>query len=338
MTTEPAAPSPDTGRPFESLTPDLILDSVEAAGLSCDGRLMALNSFENRVYQVGIEGGSPVVAKFYRPGRWSEAAIAEEHAFATALAAREIPVVAPLPLASGGTLGGHSGYRFALYPKRPGRAPELDDLDTLEWLGRFIARIHALGEVEPFRERPTVDPASYGDAPLRFLLEGSLVPASLREAYRAAAGHALDRVRTRWSEAGEVRAIRLHADCHAGNILWTADGPHFVDFDDCRTGPAIQDLWMLLSGDRATMTVQLDAVAEGYGMFRALDRAELRLIEPLRTLRMIHYSAWLGQRWTDPAFPAAFPWFGSERYWQDQILGLKEQIAAMDEPPLELGP
>jgi Ser/Thr protein kinase RdoA (MazF antagonist) len=212
----------------------------------------------------------------------------------------------------------------------------LEDEDTLEWLGRFIARIHVLGERKPFAHRPKVDVESYVDASLDFLLGKELIPHALRAAYEAAAHHARERARNRFAEARNVRQIRLHADCHAGNILWTAEGPHFVDFDDCRMGPAIQDLWMLLSGDRAAMNRQLGAVVDGYRMFRDLDAVELLLIEPLRTLRMIHYSAWIGERWSDPAFPAAFPWFGSERYWQDQILALKEQIAAMDEPPLQL--
>jgi Ser/Thr protein kinase RdoA (MazF antagonist) len=321
--------------PFATLTPDRIIDCVESMGQRCDGRLGALNSFENRVYQVGVEEGSPVIVKFYRPGRWSDAAIGEEHAYCVELAAAEVPVVAPLALPDGRTLAQAEGFRFALYPKCAGRAPELDDDDTLEWLGRFIARIHAVGERKPFAHRPAIDARSYGESPLAALLAGGFLPDSLRPAYEAAARHALERVRQRMAEARNVKRLRLHADCHAGNILWS-DGPHFVDFDDCRTGPAIQDLWMLLSGDRAAMTRQLLAVIEGYRMFADFDRTELLLIEPLRTLRLIHYAGWLAERWSDPAFPAAFPWFGTERYWQDQILALKEQIAAMDEPPLEL--
>lgn len=330
------ASPPSALRPFRELTPDRIFDAIEHAGLRCDGRLQALNSFENRVYQIGIVGAAPVVAKFYRPGRWSDAAIAEEHAFCAELAAREIPVVAPLPLADGGTLAALHGFRFALYPRRAGRAPELDQPDTLEWLGRFIARIHAVGALAAFRHRPAVDIASYGEAPLEYLLKHGHIPRPLAQAYASTAGHALDRVRARFADAGPVTQLRLHADCHGGNVLWTPDGPHFVDFDDCRTGPAVQDLWMLLSGDRAEMTVQLNAVLRGYRMFRPFVPSESWLIEPLRTLRLVHYSAWLAQRWEDPAFPAAFPWFGTERYWQDQILALKEQIAAMDEPPLSV--
>lgn len=320
--------------PFQHLTPDRILDAVERAGWRCDGRLSALNSFENRVYQIGIEDDAPVVAKFYRPGRWSNEAILEEHRFAAELAAEEIPVVAPLADAQGRTLFEVEGFRLAVFAKKPGRAPELDDENTLEWLGRFIARMHAVGARTAFEHRPRVDVAAYGDKPLAFLLRAKLIPDSLRPAYDAAASHALDRVRQCYAEAGAVRTLRLHADCHSGNILWTPEGPHFVDLDDCRSGPAIQDLWMLLSGERAAMTRQLGAILDGYSVFREIDPAEFRLIEPLRTLRLIHYAAWLAERWRDPAFPAAFPWFGTERYWQDQILALKEQMAAMDEPPL----
>jgi Ser/Thr protein kinase RdoA (MazF antagonist) len=323
-------------RPFQDLTPDRIMDAVESTGLTCDGRLTALNSFENRVYQIGIVDTAPVVAKFYRPRRWSDAAIGEEHAFCAELAAAEIPVVAPLDLGRGRTLAAAHGFRFALYPQRPGRAPELDDDATIEWLGRFIARIHAVGARARFKRRPRLGVESYGDAALAVLLKGDFIPDELRDAYVGAANHALRRVRSRYADAGDIQEIRLHADCHAGNILWTGDGPHFVDLDDCRTGPVIQDLWMLLSGDRAAMTRQLGCVVEGYRMFRDFDARELWLIEPLRTLRMIQHSAWLAERWHDPAFPIAFPWFGSERYWQDQILALKEQLAAMDEPPLEL--
>jgi Ser/Thr protein kinase RdoA (MazF antagonist) len=323
-------------RPFQDLTPDRIMDAVESTGLVCDGRLAALNSFENRVYQVGIADAAPLVAKFYRPRRWSDAAIAEEHAYCAELAAAEVPVVAPLATGRGRTLETAHGFRFALYPRRPGRAPELDDDETIGWLGRFIARIHVVGARRAFARRPRIDVESYGDASLALLLKHALLPEPLRDAYASVARHALERVRARYADAGAVQEIRLHADCHAGNILWTGEGPHFVDLDDCRMGPAIQDLWMLLSGDRATMTRQLNAVIEGYRMFRDFDARELWLIEPLRTLRMIQHSAWLAERWNDPAFPAAFPWFGSERYWQDQILALKEQLAAMDEPPLVL--
>ena len=325
----------DTAHPYQSLTPDTVLDAVESVGYRCDGRLLALNSYENRVYQVGLEEGAPLVAKFYRPRRWSDEAIAEEHDFTRQLQELEIPVVAPLAV-DGGTLFHFDGFRFALYPKRPGRAPELDDPDTLRWMGRFIGRIHALGAVEPFRHRPALTVESFGDESLAFLLENGFIPPDLEPAYRSVAEDVLRRVRAAYGRAGKVKLIRLHGDCHPGNVLWSEAGPHFVDFDDCRMGPALQDMWMLLSGDRASMTGQLLDFLEGYEEFCDFDPAELHLLEALRTLRLLHYSAWLARRWDDPAFPAHFPWFNTQRYWQDQVLALREQAALLDEPPLRV--
>ena len=322
--------------PYQNLTPDLILDAVETCGWRCDGRQFALNSYENRVYQLGVEDGTALIAKFYRPQRWSNEAILEEHGFAIELAAREIPVVAPLATADGATLHEHRGFRFALFPKRPGRAPELENPDTLRWLGRFLGRTHAVGALRPFRHRPTLDIASFGEEPARFVIEHDFVPVDLETAYQTITHDALQRVAQCYQRAGAARNIRLHGDCHAGNILWTGGGPHFVDLDDCRSGPAMQDLWMLLSGDRAAMSLQLGHVVAGYREFHDFNRGELALIEALRTLRMIHYAGWLARRWHDPAFPASFPWFNTQRYWQDQVLALREQCAAMDEPPLEL--
>jgi len=323
----PAAP------PYSGLTPDTVLDALASVGFSGDGRLLALNSYENRVYQVWLEDGSSVVAKFYRPGRWSDAQILEEHAFTLELVEREIPVVAPLSLA-GKTLHEFGGFRFAVYPRRGGRTPELEDRDTLEWMGRFIGRIHAVGATRSFAVRPVLDVESFGREPRGWLLAHDFIPADLLDAWKSAADMALAGVASCYERAGDVRALRLHGDCHAGNVLWTDDGPHFVDFDDCRSGPAIQDLWMLLSGDRASMTGQLADVLAGYEDFHEFDPRELHLLEALRTLRLIHYSAWLARRWDDPAFPAAFPWFNTQRYWQDRILELKEQIALMEEEPL----
>ena len=323
----------ETTAPYATLTPDLILNAIDSTGLRTDGRLLALNSYENRVYQVGIEDEKPLVVKFYRPARWTDEQILEEHAFTVELAAREIPAV-PALVTGNSTLHAFEGFRFALYPRRGGRAPELDDPDTLEWLGRFIGRIHAVGAIKPFVHRPAFDIESFGEAPREFLLDGEWIPAELHDAYSSVIDQALDGVHDCFDRAGSVVQLRLHGDCHPGNVLWTDDGPHFVDFDDARTGPAMQDLWMLLSGDRAAMTRQLSDVLAGYEDFAELDRRELGLIEALRTLRMIHYSAWLARRWPDPAFPAAFPWFHTTKYWQDQILELREQIAAMQEPPL----
>jgi Ser/Thr protein kinase RdoA (MazF antagonist) len=325
--------------PYARLTPDAILNALEARGLRCDGRLLALNSYENRVYQVGIEDAAPVVAKFYRPERWSDAQILEEHAFAIELSESEIPVVAPLAF-DGATLLEGEGFRFALFPKRGGRSPELDDPEVLEWLGRFIGRIHAVGRARAFVQRPALDIESFGTEPREFLLASGFIPADLTEAWRQASALALEAVTCAFERAGEVATLRVHGDCHASNVLWTpasgnqVGGPHFVDLDDSRMAPAVQDLWMLISGDRADMGRQLGRLLKGYEDFSEFDDRELNLVEALRTLRLIHYSAWLARRWDDPAFPLAFPWFNTPRYWQDRILELREQVAALQEPPL----
>jgi Ser/Thr protein kinase RdoA (MazF antagonist) len=343
--THAAPPGSAAGQPYAALTPDRVLDAVEAIGLRGDGRLLALNSFENRVYQIALEGGGSVVAKFYRPARWSDAQIGEEHLLVRELALAEIPVAVPLArsevdLTAEGdeTLHAHGGFRFAVYRRRGGRAPELEQRSTLEWIGRFLARIHAVGAARPFTERPPLDIATFGEEPSEFLLAGDFLPADLVQPYRSVVEMALTGVRSAFARAGEVTMLRLHGDCHAGNILWTDDGPHFVDFDDARTGPAVQDLWMLLAGERAEMERQLGALLTGYERFRDFDRRELHLVEALRTLRLIHYAAWIARRWSDPAFPAAFPFFNTQRYWQDRVLELREQVALMQEPPLEAIP
>ncbi len=318
---------------FSQLTPDSVLDAIESLGLRCDGRLLQLNSFENRVYQVALEDGSQRVAKFYRPGRWSDAAILEEHAFTLELAEQEIPSVPPLSF-DGRTLHRHGEHRFALFEQRGGRAPDLDRDETLEWLGRFIGRIHAVGARRRYAVRPALDLHSFGTEPRALLLAGGWIPDDLRTPWTSVVDQALDAVRHAYARAGDVRTLRLHGDCHPGNILWTDAGPHFVDFDDSRSGPAVQDLWMLLSGEAAEMRAQFAALRRGYTLFREFDERELHLVEALRTLRLIHYSAWIASRWHDPAFPAAFPWFGSTRYWQDRILELREQVALMQEPRL----
>jgi Ser/Thr protein kinase RdoA (MazF antagonist) len=327
---------PTAGAPFSTLTPDTLLDALESVGLCPDGRLIALNSYENRVYQVFMEQGAPLVAKFYRAGRWSDAAIGEEHAFVRELAEREIPVVAPLAI-GGRTLHKHADLRFAVFPRQSGRAPEFDSAQILEWMGRFIGRIHAVGALKPFAERPALDIRSFGEEPRDFLLAGGFLPVELAEVYFGVVDQALDGVRRCFDRAGAYDTLRLHGDCHVGNVLWTEDaerGPHFVDFDDARMGPAVQDLWMLLSGERADQVRQLADVLAGYEDFFEFDARQLHLVEALRTLRLIHYAGWLARRWDDPAFPVAFPWFNTQRYWQDRILELREQIALMDEPPL----
>jgi Ser/Thr protein kinase RdoA (MazF antagonist) len=325
--------------PYAALTPDVVLDACAALGLRPDGRLLSLNSYENRVYQVWMEEGPPVVAKFYRPGRWSDAQIAEEHAFALELAEHEIPVVAPMTFEIKGvrsTLNSCSDplFRVAIYPRRGGRTPELEDPKTLEWIGRFIGRIHARGATKKFEFRESLTVASFGTEPREWLLANHFIPMDLLDAWTAVTEQAIFLIKACYQRAGNVNAIRLHGDCHAGNILWTDEGPHFVDLDDSRMGPAMQDLWMLLSAERAAMTRELSDILAGYEQFMEFDRRELALLEALRTLRLIHYSAWIARRWDDPAFPAAFPWFNTQRYWQDRILELREQIALMDELPL----
>ncbi len=319
--------------PFDTLTPDCLLTALESIGLLPDGRLLALNSYENRVYQVGMDEGPPLVVKFYRPNRWSEAAIREEQEFSFEISEREIPVVSPLRI-NGNSLHRFESFWFAVFPRRGGRAPELSDPAILQWLGRFIARIHAVGAIRPFRVRPAIDIQTFGIEPRDYVLSTNFIAEEIKQTYASVAEQALAGVRRCYERAGEIRVLRLHGDCHPGNILWTDEGPHFVDLDDARMGPAVQDLWMLLSGEREERSRQLGDVMAGYEDFCEFDTRELHLIEALRTLRLIHYSAWIARRWDDPAFPAAFPWFNTPRYWQDRILELREQIALMDEPPL----
>ena len=329
--------------PYDTLTPDAVLDALATLGAHGDGRLLALSSYENRVYQVALEdplqGHAQVVAKFYRPGRWSDAAIAEEHAFAAELAAGEVPAVPPLAV-DGRTLHHHGGFAFSVSPQRGGRTPELDDGEVLEWIGRFLARLHTVGAARPFSERPTLDASTFGTEQRDWLLASGRIPLDVEALWRqrcdealAAAASALGGER---GYAPRWQLLRTHGDCHPGNILWTPDqGPHFVDLDDARMAPAVQDLWMLLSGERVQRQRQLGALLDGYDQVRDFDRAELALIEPLRTLRLVQYSAWIARRWDDPAFPAAFPWFGSSDYWKEQVQMLEEQLEQMAEPPLE---
>ena len=335
--------------PYEDLTPDVVLDAMASVGLNGDGRLTALSSYENRVYQAGLEAPAgeaaalAVVLKFYRPGRWSDAQILEEHGFAAELLAAEVPMVAPLLLAGGegavSSLHHHGGFAFSASPRRGGRRPELESLEVLEWIGRFLARIHQVGARQSFAHRPALNLQTFGYDSQRLLLEGQYLPLDVASRWQKACTEALQVASGIWQEAGDIQGLRLHGDCHPGNILWTPEGspgagPHFVDLDDARMGPAIQDLWMLLSGERAQQLQQLGALLDGYEQLRELDRRELRLIEVLRTLRLIHYSAWLAQRWSDPIFPINFPWFGSRDYWQGQVDMLIEQTEAMQAPAL----
>lgn len=320
--------------PYAGLTPDCMLDALESVGYLCDGRFLALNSYENRVYQIYLEDGPAVVAKFYRPNRWTDEQILEEHEFVRELVEAEVPVVAPLD--SGGiSLHRFGEFRFAVYPRQGGRAPELDYQDTLERIGRFIGRIHAVGRTRSFRVRPALDIHAFGEEPRDFLLAENFIPPDLASAWSGVVDQALAGVRRCYERAGRIDSIRLHGDCYPSNVLWTDQGPHFVDFDDCRMGPAVQDLWMMLSGDGPAMAKQFGDLLLGYEDFCQFDPREIHLVEALRTLRLIHYCAWLARRWNDPAFPMAFPWFNTQRYWQDRVLELREQIALMDDPPLQ---
>ena len=326
----------DAEHPYDALTPDMMLDAVESLGFHCDGTFLALNSYENRVYQVGIEDSVPVIAKFYRPGRWSEQAIQEEHDFTLSLAEHELPVVTPI-LRDNRSLHQYADFLFAVFPRQGGYWPELNNSDDRMQFGRLMARIHAIGASQSFQHRPTLTIENFGRESRNWLLEQNFIPPELINAYSSLTDDLLKQIERSFQLAGKIAHIRLHGDCHAGNILWTSDGPHFVDLDDCRMGPAIQDLWMLLSGEREDRMIQLEDYLEGYTEFHDFNAAELSLIEPLRTLRLIHYAAWLGRRWHDPAFPRNFPWFNEQRYWEDHILTLREQAAAMDELPLQWG-
>jgi Ser/Thr protein kinase RdoA (MazF antagonist) len=338
----PGAGEAGVAPPFARLTPDLILNAVDSLGLATSGQLLALNSYENRVFQVGLDDpdGSravPVVVKFYRPQRWVDEAILEEHAFVTELAQAEVPAVPPRAI-GGRTLHLYEGFRFAVFDRRGGRAPELSDRAVLERIGRFVGRLHAVGARSDYRHRPVLDVESFGVEPSTYLLGAGWIPPELADVYRGVVRDAIAQTRHCFERAGRVKRLRVHGDCHEGNLLWTDSGaqpgPHFVDFDDSRTGPAVQDLWMLLSGSRQEMQRQLSDLLAGYEDFAEFNPHELELVEALRTLRLIHYSAWIARRWLDPAFPAAFPWFDSPRYWEARILELREQIAAMQEPAL----
>ena len=318
--------------PYDRLTPDVILTAVESYGFECTGSILGLASYENRVYQIGIEEGF-VVTKFYRPGRWSTDAILEEHDFALELAAQEIPVVAPL-VHDGASLHEHEGYRFAVYERRGGRWPELGTSEDREWLGRFLGRIHAVGATRRFVERPTLSYEELGTRSVETVLAGDWLPPHLVESYERVTTQLLAEIERCFSDVGPYRELRIHGDCHRSNVLWTDEGPHFVDLDDCMNGPAVQDLWLFLAGPREEMAAQLGDLLEGYGQFADFDYRELQLVEALRALRLMHYTAWITRRWHDPAFPRAFPWLGEARYWEEHVQALLEQRAALDEPTL----
>lgn len=341
---EAASSHPSAADGYATLTPDAVLDAMDSVGLRGDGRIQALGSYENRVvlaeFDEPHQGHSSVVLKFYRPSRWSDAQILEEHAFAAELMAAEVPVIGPWAL-QGDTLHHWAGFAFSASPRRGGRRPELDDPEVLEWIGRFLGRIHSVGERSAFQHRLALDIERYAVEPRAWLLAHEAIPLDVRSEWDALCQQAIAQMQAHplmQADAGITR-LRLHGDCHPGNILWTPQdmpgaGPHFVDLDDACTGPAVQDLWMLLSGDRAEQTFALSCLLDGYEQMRPFDRRELALVEVLRTLRLIHYSAWLARRWSDPSFPVHFPWFGSSDYWQGQVATLQEQIEAMQAEPL----
>ena len=317
--------------PYASLGPDEILSAVESAGYITNGRFLALNSYENRVYQVGIEDARPVVVKFYRPQRWSNEQILEEHEFSLGLAAKEIPVVAPLVDQHGQSLHEHGGFRFAIFAACGGRWPDLDNPDNLEWLGRYLGRIH---DGLSFKHRESLSVDRFAREPAQFLLTQHFIPSDWRKRYQQISERLTQQIDHLFHQAGELKYARIHGDCHPGNVLWTEQGPHFVDFDDCMNGPAIQDFWMLISGSREEMAWQMGFLLEGYAEFCDFNPRELHLLEALRTMRMIHYAAWIAKRFEDPAFVLNFPWFNSPKYWQEHILALEEQEQRMDQPPL----
>ncbi len=326
----------DQSHPYNDLKPETVIDAVESLGILSDARIFPLNSYENRVYQVGVEEDTPIIAKFYRPYRWSEASILEEHQFSWELFNHELPVVPPIKSEQDKTLHEYNGFQFSIFKRQGGHAPELDNLDSLFLIGRYLGRMHAIGAQTRFQHRPDITVDEWGVSSREFLLSHDFIPRELKIAYETLSQDLISRVSAIWHRLPDLNTFRVHGDCHGGNMLWRNDLPHFVDFDDCRNGPAIQDIWLLLSGDRHQKTAQLSEIVEGYNEFFDFEPSQLILVEALRTLRIMNYSAWLAKRWDDPAFPHHFPWFNTERYWAEHILELREQLAALDEEPLRL--
>lgn len=318
---------------FQELTPDTILDAIESVGIYPETGLIPLNSFENRVYQFRCDRAQRYVTKSYRPERWSDDQILEEHAFAAELADAELPVAVPVAI-DGKTLFEFKGFRFALFPSLGGRPFEMDNLDQLEAIGHLLGRMHQVGRVAPFSEREHIGP-HFARRALTVLEESTLVPGHLHAELLSAAKTLTQAIEQHWFEA---KPLRLHGDLHPGNILWMPDGPGVVDLDDAVTGPAIQDLWMMLSGDDNDRRLQLDTLLLAYEEFSDFDHRELKLIEPLRGIRMLHHMAWVLRRWDDPAFPQHFPWFEDESFWQRQCRELMQQCQLIAAPPLSLQP
>ena len=319
--------------PYSRLSQEDVMDAVESLGLYSDARVFPLNSYENRVYQVGIDDEQPVIAKFYRPNRWSQQSIREEHQFMLQLQEEDIPVVAPLQF-DGETLFEHKEFMFTLFPRRGGHAPELSSKHDLELLGRWLARIHQVGGWQPFQHRPQVDPANDIKQAAETLLNSGMMPDDYRAVYDSLWPQLQQLVEQQYSN--DHRSIRLHGDLHTGNLLLREQQLWLVDFDDCRQGPAMQDIWMLLSGSREEQLQQLESIRLGYEMFLPFPASELKMVECLRTRRVMQHAAWICQRWDDPAFPIAFPWFEGHRFWSEHLLTLREQVAALYEEPLTL--
>ncbi|ENZ4141553.1 serine/threonine protein kinase [Enterobacter ludwigii] len=319
---------------FQTLHPDTIMDALFEQGIRVDSGLTPLNSYENRVYQFQDEDRQRFVVKFYRPQRWSAEQIQEEHQFSHDLLNDDVPVAAPLKF-NNQTLLTHEGFYYAVFPSLGGRQFEADNIDQMEWVARYLGRIHQTGRKEDFIARPTIGIHEYLLEPRQVFETSALIPKALKDNFLNATDKLIDAVKICWRD--DISVLRLHGDCHAGNILWR-DGPLFVDLDDARMGPAVQDLWMLLNGDKAEQRMQLETIIEAYEEFSPFNSDEIVLIEPLRAMRFVYYLAWLIRRWDDPAFPRNFPWLTGEDYWRSQISTFTEQVKVLKEPPLQLTP